>query len=67
MFKKTVLYIIRFLLTFFSALILITTAGYYIFYFYWDISVMGNIVNAVLIFVAIAASIAFYAVAEKIK
>ncbi|AIR85794.1 hypothetical protein LH22_10080 [Pantoea rwandensis] len=67
MFKKTALYIMSLLLTFLSALILITCVGYYILFFDWDISLVGKVINAVLIIISITASIAIYAVAEKLK
>jgi hypothetical protein len=56
-----------YLLTFFSALILVTCSGYYILFFDWSIPVMGKVVNAVLIIISITASISLYAVAEKLK
>ncbi|SNY55271.1 hypothetical protein SAMN02744778_00360 [Pantoea sp. GL120224-02] len=67
MFKKSALYIMSLLLTFLSALILITCVGYYILFFDWDISLVGKVINAVLIIISITASIAIYAVAEKLK
>ena len=67
MFKKSALYIMSLLLTFLSALILITCVGYYILFFDWDVSLVGKVINAVLIFISITASIAIYAVAEKLK
>ncbi len=67
MFKKSALYIMSFLLNFLSALILITCAGYYILLFDWNISLVAKVINAVLIIISITASIAIYAVAEKLK
>jgi len=67
MFKKSALYIMSLLLTFLSALILITCVGYYILFFDWDVSLVGKVINAVLIIISITASIAIYAVAEKLK
>lgn len=67
MFKKSVLYLMSYLLTFFSALILVTCAGYYILFFDWGVPVMGKVINAVLIIISMTASISLYAVAEKLK
>lgn len=67
MFKKAALFLMSYLLTFFSALILITCSGYYILFFDWDISAMGKVINAVLIIISITASISLYAVAQKLK
>ncbi|KJV35893.1 hypothetical protein VH86_09980 [Pantoea sp. BL1] len=67
MFKKSAFYIISLLLTFLSALILITCAGYYILFFDWNVSLVGKVIHAVLIMISITASIAIYAVAEKLK
>ena len=67
MFKKSVFYFMSYLLTFFSALILVTCAGYYILFFDWSVPVIGKVINAVLIIISITASISLYAVAEKLK
>lgn len=67
MFKKVAIFLMSYLLTFFSALILFTCLGYYILFFDWDISAMGKIINAALIIISITASISLYAVAKKLK
>lgn len=67
MFKKPVLYFMSYVMTFFSALILITCTGYYILFFDWNISMMGKVINAVLIVASLTASICLYAIAEKLK
>jgi len=67
MFKKAALFLMSYLLTFFSALIFITCSGYYVLFFDWDISAMGKIINAALIIITMTASISLYAVAQKLK
>jgi len=67
MFKKSAFYFVSYLLTFLSALILITCTGYYVVFFDWNISVMGKVINAALIIISVTASILLYAVAEKLK
>lgn len=67
MIKKISAYLLSYIMTFFAALIFITCVGYYTFFFDWDISAIAIAINAVLIILAIAASIALYGLAEKIK
>ncbi|WNK39790.1 hypothetical protein [Pantoea agglomerans] len=67
MVKKSALHVMRYLLSFISSLILMTCAGYYIFFFDWNVTVMGKVINGVLIIVSVIVSLGFFWAAEKIR
>ena len=67
MLKKSALHLLHYLLVFISSLILITCTGYYLFFFDWNIPVMGKVTNGVLIIVSCTVSLGFFWAAEKIR
>jgi hypothetical protein len=67
MVKKSALHVMRYLLSFISSLILMTCAGYYIFFFDWNVTVMGKVINGFVITISVTASFGFYWAAEKIR
>ena len=67
MLKKSALHLLHYPLVFISALILITCAGYYIFFFDWNVTVMGKVINGVLIIFSVIVSLGFFWAAEKIR
>ncbi|MEN4685248.1 hypothetical protein [Pantoea agglomerans] len=67
MVKKSALHVMRYLLSFISSLILMTCAGYYILFFDWNVTVMGRVINGVLIIVSVIVSLGFFWAAEKIR
>jgi len=67
MLKKSVMHLLRYLLVFISSLILITCAGYFIFLCDWNVPVMRNVTNGVLIIISVTASLGFYWAADKLR
>lgn len=67
MVKKLALYLLRYLLVFISALILFTCAGYYLFVFDWNDTMMGKIINGILIILSVTASLGFYWAGHKLR
>ncbi len=67
MFKKVAMYLVSYVLTFFSVLAFITCLGYYILFFDWQIPGTSIAINAAIIVLTVTASIAIYGFAEKIK
>ena len=67
MVKKSALHVMRYLLSFISSLILMTCAGYYIFFFDWNVTVMGKVINGALIIFSVIVSLGFFWAAEKIR
>jgi len=67
MLKKTGLIFLRLALTWLAMFIFICCVGYYGLIFNWHITGTGIAVNAVIIIVAISASVVIYGVAEKMK
>ena len=67
MFKKTAMYLISYVLTFFSVLAFVTCLGYYLLFFDWHTSAMSIAINAVVILLSVTASIAINGFAEKLK
>ena len=67
MVKKSALHVMRYLLSFISSLILMTCAGYYIFFFDWNVTMMGKIINGILITLSVTASLSFYWAADKLS
>lgn len=67
MVKKSALHVMRYLLSFISSLIIMTCAGYYIFFFDWNVTVMGKVINGVLIIFSVIVSLGFFWAAEKIR
>lgn len=67
MIKKLALHLLHYLLVFISALILSTCAGYFIFFCDWNVTMMGKIINGILITLSVTASLSFFWAAEKIR
>ncbi|MEN4737362.1 hypothetical protein [Pantoea agglomerans] len=65
--KKSALHLLHYLLVFISSLILITCAGYYLFFCDWNVTMMGKIINGFVITISVTASFSFYLAAEKIR
>jgi hypothetical protein len=65
--KKSALHLLHYLLVFISSLILITCAGYYLFFCDWNVTMMGKIINGFVITISVTASFGFYWAAEKIR
>ncbi|MCX3311070.1 hypothetical protein ORN12_19110 [Pantoea vagans] len=67
MVKKSALYLLSYLLVFISALMLSTCAGYYLFVFDWNVTMMGEIINGILITLSVIASLGFYWAGHKLR
>ncbi|PAW36851.1 hypothetical protein CIL06_14535 [Pantoea vagans] len=67
MVKKSALHLFRYLLIFISALILSTCAGYFIFFCDWNVTMMGKIINGILITLSVTVSLCFYWPADKLR
>jgi len=67
MLKKSALRLLHYLLVFISSLILFTSAGYFIFFCDWNVTMMGKIINGILITISIIASFGFYWAADKLR
>lgn len=67
MLKKSALRLLHYLLVFISSLILITCAGYYLFFCDWNITMMGKIINGIVITTSVTASFGFYWAADKLR
>ena len=67
MVKKSALHLFRYLLIFISALILSTCAGYFIFFCDWNVTMMGKIINGILITLSVTASFGFYWAGHKLR
>jgi len=67
MVKKSALRLLHYLLVFISSLILITCAGYYLFFCDWNVTMMGKIINGILITLSVIVSLGFYWAADKLS
>jgi len=67
MLKKSALRLLHYVLVFISSLILITCAGYYLFFCDWNVPVMRTVTNGVLIIISVTASLGFYWAADKLR
>ena len=67
MVKKSALHLFRYLLIFISALILSTCAGYFIFFCDWNVTMIGKIINGILITLSVTVSLCFYWPADKLR
>ena len=67
MVKKLALYLLRYLLVFISGLILFTCAGYYLLVFDWNVTMMGKIINGIMIALSVTASFGFYWAGHKLR
>lgn len=67
MVKKSALHLFRYLLIFISALILSTCAGYFIFFCDWNVTMMGKIINGILITLSVTVSLCFYWAGHKLR
>lgn len=67
MFDKAIRYIGVYLMLLLSFMLFFTVLGYYVFVFDWSVSTFEVTINAALLIFAVAASIAFYYFAEKLK
>ncbi len=67
MFRKIVLILLRYSLTFLAFLIASVAVVYYIFIFEWKVSSTELVINTALIIICMAVSIGCYWYAEKIR
>ncbi|SCB99339.1 hypothetical protein [Kosakonia oryziphila] len=65
--EKIIKYLLAYALMFISVLLFFSSLGYYLFLFDWHGTRVTVWMNAGFLVVIVAASIAIYAVAEKIK
>lgn len=65
--EKIIKYLLAYTLMFISFLLFFSSLGYYVFLFDWHGTRISVWMNAGLLAILVAASIAIYAVAEKIK
>ncbi|MFH5068298.1 hypothetical protein ACHHY8_08105 [Enterobacter cloacae complex sp. 2024EL-00215] len=65
--EKIVRYFFVYLMLIVSFMLFFATLGYYVFVFDWDVSFFEITINAALLVLIIAASIAIYYFAEKVK
>jgi len=66
-FDKAIRYIGVYLMLLLSFMLFFTVLGYYVFVFDWSVSTFEVTINAALLIFAVAASIAIYYFAEKLK
>ncbi|MDQ1211429.1 putative phage infection (PIP) family protein YhgE [Pantoea anthophila] len=67
MVKNLALCLLHYLLVFISALTLFTCVGYYLFVFNWNVTMMGKIINGILITLSVTASLGFYWAGHKLR
>lgn len=67
MFERASKYVIVYLMLIVSFMLFFSTLGYYIFVFDWSVTTLEITINAVLLIILLAASIAIYYFAEKLK
>lgn len=67
MFNKAIRYIGVYLMLLMSFMLFFTVLGYYLFVFDWSVSIFDVMINAALLIFSVAASIAIYYFAEKVK
>lgn len=65
--KKLLSYLLSYMLMFISFLVFFTSAGYYLFWFDWQVSGLKIAINIIFILLSIAITLITYAQAEKIK
>lgn len=67
MFERASKCVIVYLMLIVSFMLFFSTLGYYIFVFDWSVTTLEITINAVLLIILLAASIAIYYFAEKLK
>ncbi|KJI88973.1 hypothetical protein A9X61_08615 [Enterobacter asburiae] len=67
MFERASKYVIVYLMLIVSFMLFFSTLGYYIFVFDWSVTTLEITINTVLLIILLAASIAIYYFAEKLK
>ena len=67
MFEKASKYVLVYLMLIVSFMLFFSTLGYYIFVFDWSVTTLEITINTVLLIILLAASIAIYYFAEKLK
>lgn len=67
MFERASKYVIVYLMLIVSFMLFFSTLGYYIFVFDWSVTTLEITINAVLLIILLAASIAIYYFVEKLK
>ena len=67
MFKRASKYVVVYLMLIVSFMLFFSTLGYYIFVFDWSVTTLEITINTVLLIILLAASIAIYYFAEKLK
>jgi len=66
-FERASKYVIVYLMLIVSFMLFFSTLGYYIFVFDWSVTTLEITINTVLLIILLAASIAIYYFAEKLK
>ena len=67
MFERASKYVIVYLMLIVSFMLFFSTLSYYIFDFDWSVTTLEITINTVLLIILLAASIAIYYFAEKLK
>ncbi|AMY65654.1 hypothetical protein OUHCRE2_32810 [Enterobacter asburiae] len=67
MFERASKYVIVYLMLIVSFMLFFSTLSYYIFVFDWSVTTLEITINTVLLIILLAASIAIYYFAEKLK